>query len=884
MTAPGGDNMIFDRDMARNWLEIVYGNCQDKIHICSTLNWRGLVHADIELALDHIQELHDNGAEGIYARVTTLSTLPVDENGRQRSRGSEADSQEMIGLWADIDIAGPGHKTNKPLPEDITDAYRIVTESGLPEPTAWVHSGGGVYPWWLLRNPYRIVGEEGLDQAKIMVTGWQKVIAYSASKLGFHYGTEVGDLARVLRIPGTVNRKAGLERPCTVLEWGSQAYDLGDLEMALIDSLEAMPEPESATAHFDIAQPIKYENERPVAYANGDTNVRPGDDFNIRADWRSILLPHGWEWVFPRGQTWHLRRPGKREGTSATIGHSNDGYERLYVFTSSTEFEPNVPYTKFAAYALLEHRGDYAAASRALRAQGFGSAPTSTFSAAAPPASGARLDKAGTELVSALESQALDGTTVSVGVLASPKDPTAVMTTLGRRLDNTDGFPHLRYWRETWYRWSGTNWRESSATSVRSWLYEQTKAAVCLNAKGDPVPWAPDRAKISNLLDAMAMVTVYRPDDEEPCRVIACRNGVLDLDKRNLSEHHPRLFNMYSLPFDYDPAAECPTWKNFLDEVLPDDTEAQEFLQEWFGYVISGRTDLQKMASLVGPKRCGKGTIARVLIKLLGQEVTASPTLGQMSSNFGEEDLLGKSLAIMSDARWDEPRVSSAVAALLAIVGEDSRTVARKNRTSWDGKLDARFMVMSNESPKFADASGALAGRMIHIQFHTSFYGREDITLSDRLFLELSGILNWALDGLDRLTKRGRFVSPTSGLGVDDEVRETSNPVYVFAQDYLEPGEEDDEVDLADLYTHYQRVCDREGRHAPVLNNFSRMLSSALADQKISIYRKRCVGGERRRFVRRVKLQSWVPAAPAWLIGRGGASYVADPESTGYST
>jgi putative DNA primase/helicase len=881
--------MIFERDTAREWLEIVYGTCQEKIHICSTLNWRGNTFSgeDIDAALDYIQDLHDNGAEGIYARVTTLSHLPVDEDGRQRSRGSEADSRELAGMWADIDIAGPGHKTTKVLPATIQDAELIIAESGLPEPSVWVHSGGGVYPWWLLRNSYKIDGEEGLDQAKIMVQGWQKLIAHSAAKLGFHYGTEVADLARVLRIPGTVNRKAGLERPCAILEWGSRTYDLGELEMALVDGLEKIPEPEPATAHFDMAQPIYYgDNDRPIRYANGDTNVRPGDDFNIRAEWRSILLPHGWEWVFQRGNTWHLRRPGKREGTSATIGHSTDGYERLYVFTSSTEFEPNVPYTKFAAYTLLEYGGDYAAAGRALRAQGFGSGTftSSTFTQAAPPASGSGLSPANAKLVSALESQAVDGQAVSVETLPSPKDPTAVMDVLGRKLDNTDKVPHLRYWRDTWYRWSGTNWRESSATSVRNWLYTQTERAVCFNAKGEPMPWAPDRAKISNLLDVMSMLTVYRPDEEEPFRAIACQNGVLDLDKRELGGHHPRLFNLYSLPFDYDPTADCPTWKNFLDEVLPEDEEAQAFLQEWFGYVISGRTDLQKMASLVGPKRCGKGTIARVLIKLLGQEVTASPTLGQMSSNFGEEDLLGKSLAIMSDARWDEPRVSSAVAALLAIVGEDSRTVARKNRTSWNGKLDARFMVMSNDSPKFADASGALAGRMIHIQFHTSFYGREDTTLSDRLFLELSGILNWALEGLDRLNKRGRFVPPTSGLGVDDEVRETSNPVYVFAQDYLEPGEQEDEVDLADLYSHYQRVCEREGRHAPALNTFSRMLSSALADQKISIYRKRVGDGERRRFVRRVKVQQWVPKPAGWLIGSGGALPYVDPESTGYST
>lgn len=856
METSGGDNMIFDRSVAQEWLEIVYGTCQDKIHICSTMNWRGEVFSDMEEALDHIAGLHNQGAEGIYARVTTLAQLPVDEDGRQRSRGSEADSQELVGLWADIDIAGPGHKTTKPLPTDEAQARKIIEESGLPEPTVWVHSGGGLYPWWLLKSSARPEGEEGLDEAKILIQGWQKIIAHSASKLGFHYGTEVGDLARVLRIPGTINRKAGLERPCRILEWGARSYVLEELTEAMIEGLAQIPAP--VTQHeFQTANAA-----REAAVASGV--VRPGDDLNERGEWRSILLPHGWEWVFQHGGTWHLRRPGKREGTSATIGHSTDGAERLYVFTSSTEFEPNVPYTKFAAYTLLEHHGDYAAASRALRAQGFGSAPSGTFSSAAPPAARAGA-QASSVATSGGEAVAVDTQASQVDLLPKPSDPTSVLRALKHRMDSTDGVPHVRFWRETWYQWRGTHWRECSETLIKNWLYRQTADAYYLNTKGEQVRWCPDRSKINNLYHALGTHMLYRHDEEESIRVVACTNGVLDLEQRKILDHHPSRFNLYSLPFDFDPTAQCPTWMNFLDEVLPEDEEAQHFLQEWFGYIISGRTDLQKMASLVGPKRCGKGTIARILIKLLGQEVTASPTLGQLSSSFGEEDLLGKSLAIMSDARWDEARVSAAVAALLAIVGEDSRTVARKNRTSWNGKMDTRFMVMSNDSPKFADASGALAGRMIHIQFHTSFYGREDTTLSERLYGELSGILNWALEGLDRLTERGRFIDPVSGKGVDEEVRETSNPVYVFAQDYLETSEPDDEVELGILYDHYRKVCEKEGRFPPGLNNFSRMLASALADQNIKIRRVARVGSGKHRVVSGVKLQAWVPRLPQWL-------------------
>jgi hypothetical protein len=69
------------------------------------------------------------------------------------------------------------------------------------------------------------------------------------------------------------------------------------------------------------------------------------------------------------GYAW--RRPGKSHGTSATTGQSPDGVDRLFVFSTSTVFDAERPYGKFAAYALLEHGNDYSAAAKALAAKGF---------------------------------------------------------------------------------------------------------------------------------------------------------------------------------------------------------------------------------------------------------------------------------------------------------------------------------------------------------------------------------------------------------------------------------------------------------------------------------------------------------------------------------
>jgi len=58
-------------------------------------------------------------------------------------------------------------------------------------------------------------------------------------------------------------------------------------------------------------------------------------------------------------------------------GHGNatngcNESDNLYVFTTSTVFDAERPYSKFAAYALLEHGGDYSAAAKALAGLGYG--------------------------------------------------------------------------------------------------------------------------------------------------------------------------------------------------------------------------------------------------------------------------------------------------------------------------------------------------------------------------------------------------------------------------------------------------------------------------------------------------------------------------------
>jgi Domain of unknown function (DUF927) len=97
---------------------------------------------------------------------------------------------------------------------------------------------------------------------------------------------------------------------------------------------------------------------------------RPGDDFTSRTTWTELLSPHGWTDLYTRDGTTYWRRPGKKFGISATTNHR--GADLLYVFTSSTEFEADKSYSRFGAYTVLNHGGDFQAAARELAKQGYG--------------------------------------------------------------------------------------------------------------------------------------------------------------------------------------------------------------------------------------------------------------------------------------------------------------------------------------------------------------------------------------------------------------------------------------------------------------------------------------------------------------------------------
>jgi putative DNA primase/helicase len=260
----------------------------------------------------------------------------------------------------------------------------------------------------------------------------------------------------------------------------------------------------------------------------------------------------------------------------------------------------------------------------------------------------------------------------------------------------------------------------------------------------------------------------------------------------------------------------------------------RQCLQEMFGLALTNDTSQQKMFLLLGPRRSGKGTIARVLTALLGPDNVCNPTLASLSAEFGMWPLIGKRLAIISDARLgDRTNIQAVVERLLTLSGEDALTINRKYRSHWTGRLGVRVWLLSNELPRVTDSSGAFRSRFILLVLRNSFLGREDTELTDKLLTELPGILNWSLIWLTRLLERGYFEMPKSSLQAIRQFEDLASPVGAFVRDWclVEAGQK---VKVKYLYKTWKLWCEREG-HPPGSNAvFGRNLRAAVSQLRVS--------------------------------------------------
>ncbi|WP_018639521.1 hypothetical protein [Parafrankia elaeagni] len=291
--------------------------------------------ADLDAVAARCLRIGDAGAD-VYAGVQLLRGVPA------RGRGGAADTSGLVALAGDLDVQGGAHATTTdtglPLPPTRAEALGIL--AGLPDPTFTVWTGGGIHPWWVLRRHEHL----DVDEARGIVRGWGDLLRDRGRARGWHVD-QTGDLARVLRLPGTVNHKYS-DRPVVEIIATGPRYGLDELA-ALI------PPPPARTA----AGPV-------VPASGGGDAAEVTARWSAETDWSVLLEPAGWRCCRDDGHgERHWTRPGKTAGTSA---QSHDDPPVLWVHTTGSTLPAAEALTKLDVYAHLVHGGDVRAAWHAI--------------------------------------------------------------------------------------------------------------------------------------------------------------------------------------------------------------------------------------------------------------------------------------------------------------------------------------------------------------------------------------------------------------------------------------------------------------------------------------------------------------------------------------
>lgn len=290
---------------------------------------------------------------------------------------------------------------------------------------------------------------------------------------------------------------------------------------------------------------------------------------------------------------------------------------------------------------------------------------------------------------------------------------------------------------------------------------------------------------------------------------ITLKNGVLNTKTFEFTEHDPHKYSLLQIPVKYDQNADCPEFKEFLMEILPDSIERNTII-ELFGYCLIKNHSIQQWFLFHGKGSNGKGTLLNTLRTFLGEENISAVELQNFEKPFSVAELYGKLANVVGDLSDRELYHSGR---LKSLTGGDLLMAERKFQNPFHFVNHAKLIYSANDLPKTFDGTFAFWRRVMLIKFMETFSDSRDTKDLWKNFVtetELSGILNLAIEGIKRLEANMGFTKKDSVDQIKDYYIRDSDPMAAFFMDCVEiTNDSDDFVTLQTFHTAFVTYCKR---------------------------------------------------------------------------
>jgi putative DNA primase/helicase len=306
---------------------------------------------------------------------------------------------------------------------------------------------------------------------------------------------------------------------------------------------------------------------------------------------------------------------------------------------------------------------------------------------------------------------------------------------------------------------------------------------------------------------------------------VCVMNGVLDVSEPSdptLESHSPDLRFRERLAVKYDPNADCPRFREFVNNRVAEGHKDK--LQEFVGYTAFHPWEMpyHKALMIVGPTATGKSTFLNVLTALLGEENVSHLSIQQLAN---DEYALAQADGTFANISNDlDASIVKNLGQFKHIAAGEPVEANQKYKPYRTVRMTQKQIYAANRVPEVKDEDDAFYRRWLHVQFPETIPREErKERFEDELKGELPGILNWALEGYARLMENGGFTNELSLEEKRNLWKAYGNSIDRFV------GEQTERVSGADipkdeLYAAYERFCEEQGLPTKPKQTFTKHL------------------------------------------------------------
>jgi len=358
-----------------------------------------------------------------------------------------------------------------------------------------------------------------------------------------------------------------------------------------------------------------------------------------------------------------------------------------------------------------------------------------------------------------------------------------------------------------------------------------------------------DTEQISDRIRARTTFDNNAPENQIPDNFLCVKNGILDMDTFELNPHSPDFKFFSKIDIEYNPEATCPNiTEAMLQWLTPDGKQNNQYLgmQELFGYVLDPNYKYQYGFFWLGETGSnGKGKCVDLLKTFVGMENTSVLTMTQMQEKFSRVNLYNKLLNISDELNQ---HALEDTAFFKMITGESWISGEKKNiQEPVMFRNHAKAVILANQLPPVRDKTSAFFRRPILFEFNNRFTtenGKKDPNLLAKLTTpeELSGLLNWALQGRKRLHENMEFSNQPSN---EEEIQQRwiSDPTRDLIEENFTEAPLNDKIQLDEIVQYLQRKLKEQGNTYELTNQMVGMKITELfinsKSKQVSVQNKR---------------------------------------------